>query len=200
MDTQSNDYTQRLAASESSRWKRLAGSPYRWWIRRLDLGNVLDVGCGVGRTLRFLDGEGVGVDHNPTSVAHCRSIGLSAYTPEEFFDQISGEHGPFDSLIMLHVLEHLQPGEADDLLSTYLPFIRPGGRAVFVTPQERGFASDLTHTHFVSGENILALCRRHDLAVDRWRSFPLPRWAGRFFTHNEFTVVATIRLGQPRIV
>src|SRR5215510_1679018 len=38
--------------------------PYRWNIRRLKPGYVLDVGCGIGRNLRHLDGHGVGVDHN----------------------------------------------------------------------------------------------------------------------------------------
>ncbi len=192
MDTQSSDYTQRLTSRQRARWKRYVPNPYRWWIRALRLGTVLDVGCGIGRTLVYLDGDGVGIDHNETSVTFCRSIGLTVYTPEAFV--ASTHHRPelFDALVVVHVLEHLLAGEADDLLVTYLPFIRPGGKVVLVTPQERGFSSDPTHTDFVSGSHLVELCRRHGLAVDRWRSFPLPRWAGRLFVYNEFNVVATV--------
>jgi SAM-dependent methyltransferase len=192
MDTQSSDYTKRLATRQSSGWKRVAPNPYRWWIRRLQLGTVLDVGCGIGRTLTYLDGNGVGVDHNETSIEFCRSIGLTAFTSDEFLKSKPYELGSFDSLISLHVLEHLQQGESDDLLQTYLPYVRPGGRVVLVTPQERGFASDSTHTHLVSGEDLIALCEQNGLIVDRWRSFPLPRWAGRLFIYNEFSVIAAV--------
>ncbi len=192
MDTQSSDYTQRLASKQGWGWKRFVPNPYRWWIRRLTLGTVLDVGCGIGRTLTYLDGNGVGVDHNETSVEVCRSNGLTAYTPEEFLEDEAYRLGSFDALIVLHVLEHLEDGDADELFDAYLPFIRPEGRVVLVTPQERGFASDETHTHLVSGSDLVELCERHGLLVDRWRSFPLPRWAGRLFIYNEFSVVARV--------
>jgi hypothetical protein len=116
--------------------------------------------------LTYLDGNGVGIDHNETSVEVCRSNGLTAYTPEEFLEAETYGTGSFDALIVLHVLEHLEDGGADELLETYLPFIRPEGRVVLVTPQERGFASDETHTHLVSGSDLVALCERHGLLVN----------------------------------
>jgi SAM-dependent methyltransferase len=167
-------------------------NPYRWWLRRQDLGFVLDVGCGLGRSLQYLDGHGIGIDHNDASVKACREAGLSAYTPDEFLG--SGYDVPrgFDAMIMLHVLEHLQPGQDDEILDRYLPFVRDGGRVLLVTPQERGFASDPTHTDFVDGDDLVSLCRRHGLTASRWRSFPLPRWAGRLWVYNEFSVVGTV--------
>ena len=35
-----------------------------------------------------------------------------------------------------------------EILASYLPYIRPRGRVVFITAQERGFASDSTHIAF----------------------------------------------------
>lgn len=192
MDTSDREYTERLQTLQRARWKHLVPDPYRWWLRRLDLGHVLDVGCGLGRSLHFLDGHGVGVDHNADSIAACRAAGLTAYTTDEFPGSPADRPGAYDALLMLHVLEHLQPGEADALLSSYLPYVRPGGRVVLITPQERGFASDPTHTAFVDGDDLVALVRRHGLAVDRWRSFPFPRRAGSVWIYNEFTVVASV--------
>lgn len=191
-DTRSTAYAARLAKVQGATWKKLVPNPYRWWIRRLNLGFVLDVGCGMGRTLHYLDGNGVGVDHNQDMVRVCAEGGLRAFTPEDFASSEYQRPGRFDALISLHVLEHLKPGQGDELLETYLPCVRPRGRVVLVTPQERGFASDPSHTEFVDGEALVNLCRRHGLEVDSWNSFPLPRWAGRSFIYNEFNVVAAV--------
>ncbi|UWE13621.1 class I SAM-dependent methyltransferase [Actinacidiphila bryophytorum] len=183
-DTASPDYTARLLA------RRLlpTQAPYRWNLRRLRLGRVLDVGCGVGRNLRHCAPGSVGVDHNAHSVAAARARGLTAYTPEEFAatDSVPGS---FDSLLCAHVLEHLDAAKAAALLATYLPYVRPGGRAVLITPQEAGFASDATHVRFVGFAELEEEARAAGLQVRRAYSFPLPRAAGRLFRHNEFVLV-----------
>ena len=63
--------------------------PYRWNLRRLRLGRVLDVGCGIGRNLQHLDADAVGVDHNQDSVTIARQRGLTAYVPEAFFHSLT---------------------------------------------------------------------------------------------------------------
>ena len=80
--TRSEEYAGRLERREGARWKRILNvqAPFRWNLRRLALGFTLDVGCGIGRNLVAI--EGVGVDHNPSSVAVARRQGLSAYTPD----------------------------------------------------------------------------------------------------------------------
>jgi hypothetical protein len=75
-------------------------------------------------------------------------------------------------------------------MNDYLPFLRPGGKVLFICPQERGFASDATHITWTTGEDLEDLSRELGLRPDRWRSFPLPRFAGRRFTYNEFNLVA----------
>jgi SAM-dependent methyltransferase len=193
-DTASPDYTARLLA------RRLlpTQAPYRWNLRRLRLGRVLDVGCGVGRNLRHCAPGSVGVDHNPHSVAAARERGLTAYTPEEFAATDCAP-GSFDSLLCAHVLEHLDAAKASALLATYLPYVRPGGRAVLITPQEAGYASDATHVRFVGFAELTEEARAAGLDVRRAYSFPLPRAAGRLFRHNEFVLVSTapeVRGGQ----
>ncbi len=72
------DYTRRLSSLENTWWKRVfdVQAPYRWNLRRLKLGNVLDVGCGIGRNLMHLDPGSVGIDHNPYSIEVARQRGL----------------------------------------------------------------------------------------------------------------------------
>ncbi len=186
------DYTTRLLRLGGARWKRLLDTqaPYRWHVRRLDLGHTLDIGCGVGRNLSHLDGRGVGVDHNPASVAACRERGLRAYTTAEFADSGHARPGAFDGLLAAHLLEHLDEALARTVIGGYLPYVRPAGRVVFITPQERGYASDATHVRFVGFEEAAQLATELGLRIERQYSFPFPRRWGRAFTYNEFVTIA----------
>lgn len=188
------DYAERLKNLEQARWKRLLDvqAPYRWNIRRLDLGRTLDVGCGLGRNLAHLGGAGVGVDHNAASVAVARERGLQAYTSEEFLAGPHAREGAFDSLLAAHVVEHMSEEDAVGLLSTYLPFVRKGGKVVLITPQERGYATDATHVRFCGFTEVAALCATLGLTVARQYSFPFPRPVGRVFAYNEFVTLARI--------
>lgn len=187
-------YAERLADLSAARWKRLLSvqAPYRWNVRRLGLGWTLDVGCGIGRNLAHLDGYGVGVDHNPDSIAIARGRGLTAFTVDDFLTSPYAEPGVFDSLLAAHLIEHLQAHEALDVIGGYLKFVRPGGLAVFITPQERGFGSDASHVRWTGFAELCRLAESLALTVEGSYSFPLPRIAGRLFTHNEFVVVARL--------
>jgi SAM-dependent methyltransferase len=191
-DTRGVDYTNRLQRKEQARWKQVLDvqAPYRWNIRRLGLGHTLDVGCGLGRNLRHLGGDGVGVDHNPASVAAARAAGLTAYTSAEFRTSGKAVPGAFDSMLLAHVVEHMGEGDARQLLEEYLPYVRQGGRVVFITPQERGYASDPTHVRWVGFAEAARLCRDLGLSVQRQYSFPFPRPVGKVFTYNEFVTVS----------
>lgn len=187
------DYTRRLAPSVAPRrgWRRWLDPqrPYRWNIRRLHLGRVLDIGCGVGRNLAHLDGNGVGVDHNPDSVAMARAQGLVAYVTDDFAASADAQPRGFDALLFAHVLEHMTRDEATALVADHLKFLRDGGKVVVICPQERGQRSDATHVTFMPPATIEAVLAGAGVAVDRVRSFPFPRVAGRWFTHNETVVV-----------
>jgi SAM-dependent methyltransferase len=179
----------------SSRWRRYLGVqiPYRWNLRRLNLGFVLDVGCGVGRNLGHLDGAGVGVDPNTDCVEAAREQGFHAYLPDDFERAAGIEGWRFDSMLLAHVLEHLDFADGVALVRSYLRHLRPGGRVVLITPQEAGYNSDATHVEFMDDAKLRRLCDLLGLRVDRAYSFPFARRAGRFFTYNEFVIVAVRR-------
>lgn len=189
--TAGDDYTQRLQRLEGARWKRVLNTqaPYRWNVRRLNLGRTLDVGCGIGRNLAHLGGNGVGVDHNPTSIEAARARGLEAYTTEEFFASAVSAPESFDSLLAAHVLEHMPSADGEKVIAEYLPCLRQGGRVVFITPQEKGYTTDATHVRFVDFEQAYLLGEALGLKRDRHYSFPFPRSAGKAFAYNEFVTI-----------
>jgi SAM-dependent methyltransferase len=193
--TDGSSYTARLTRLEGARWKQLLDvqAPYRWNLRRL-VGEraVLDVGCGIGRNLANLVPGSVGVDHNKHSVAHCRGRGLTAYTPDEFRASPHAAPRSFDGLLAAHLVEHMDRTAALEVIGSYLPSLRPGAVVVMITPQERGFASDETHVRFCGFDEVGELCTTLGLMPRSHSSFPLPRWAGRVFTYNEFVTVAEV--------
>lgn len=192
-DTKDENYARRLQTKEGVWWKRLLNvqAPYQWNLRRQRLGRTLDIGCGIGRNLVSLEPGSVGVDHNAASVAEARRRGFEALTVEEWLESPLRAEAAFDSLLLAHVVEHMDQPAARSLLEMYLPCLKPGGRVFFICPQERGYASDPTHVEFTDGEALTSLARQVGLEPGRWFSFPFPRSAGKVFTYNEFCLLAT---------
>jgi 2-polyprenyl-3-methyl-5-hydroxy-6-metoxy-1,4-benzoquinol methylase len=190
METSSDDYTKRLVRLSSKKWKALlrVQEPYRRKLLSYDTGKTLDIGCGIGRLLVNLPKGSIGVDHNVDSIKHCKSLGLKAYTTEEFFLHVQSLES-FDTILLAHLLEHLSPVKQRTIFSDYLKYLRPGGKVVIITPQEAGYKSDETHVNFTDIENIREILEDFDLRLVKSSSFPFPRFFGKFFIHNEFHVV-----------
>lgn len=179
-------YAARLLALSSKPWKRWVPNPFRRHLRRLRLGFTLDVGCGFGRNLGYLDGRGVGIDINPALVRAARERGFQAYLPDEFLPSEHARPGSFDALLLSHVVEHMRLDAAAELAARYAPYVRQGGLIVLIAPQERGFRSDATHREFMDFDRLREICVRAGFAVHRTYSHPFPRFVGRFFSYNEF--------------
>ncbi len=193
--TVGEDYSQRLNELQGKKWKKLlhVQLPWQMHIRHLDLGRTLDVGCGNGRNLTYLPKGSVGVDHNPYSVQSARDLGGEAYVTDEFFGNPElSKPGSFDAILAAHLIEHLEPADAREIMNSYIPMVRPGGRVVFFTPQERGYASDPTHVAFTGFDELRALSQDLGLETVKRYSFPFPRFAGKPFIYNEFIYVARV--------
>ncbi|HVG21707.1 MAG TPA: class I SAM-dependent methyltransferase [Blastocatellia bacterium] len=192
LTTRDEWYTTRLLTLQSVWWKKIFGvqAPYRWNLRRLDPGFTLDIGCGIGRNLTHLNGNGVGVDHNPHSVEVARSRGLRAFTPDEFQESTFNKPGSFDSILLSHVAEHMTEREVVKLLTAHTQLLKPGGRVIIITPQEFGFRSDPTHVLLMDFERLRKVEREAGLMPVGEYSFPFPRIFGRVFKYNEFVSIS----------
>jgi len=195
MKTQDQAYTQRLLTMPW--WKRVfdVQLPYRLHMQSLNLGFVLDVGCGLGRNLSNLGGRdaGVGVDHNPQSILVAQQRGLIAYTLDGFKLSEYATSGRFDTLVISHVLEHLSAEQSASLLADYVPYLKKNGRILIITPQDAGFASDPTHVRFMGFDEVRGLLLQAKGVIDKQYSFPFPRVVGRWFRHNEFVTLGHLQ-------
>ena len=192
VSTKNEEYT-RLLLDRIVWWKRILDvqRPYRIHLQRLNLGSVLEIGCGIGRNLINLEkaNRSVGIDHNPNSVAVAVSRGLVAFTPEQFLSSCYAQPSSFDSLLVSHVAEHMERDAVVSLLSEYLVYLRRGARVVIVTPQEAGYRVDPTHVEFMDFDRLVRILQEAGLNVLTHYSFPLPRLFGKVFKYNEFVVI-----------
>ena len=191
--TEGEEYTDRLKRLEMPLWKRVLDvqAPYRWNLRR-HFGDreVLEVGCGIGRCLSHLAPRGVGVDHNKTSIETCRERGLTAFTTDEFAETEYAKPGRFQGMLAAHLVEHMPREDAIKILSGYLEYLSDDARLVLICPQERGYASDSTHVAFSDFDALTDVAYQLGFTKTTRQSFPLPRFAGKAFTYNEFVLVA----------
>jgi SAM-dependent methyltransferase len=195
-DTQGSEYTDRLVRLGSKSWKRMfdVQAPYRWNLKRLELGKTLDVGCGLGRNLQNLP-NGIGVDHNSDSIKFAKDLGLNAFTTEEWGSSSEAQFGSFDTILLAHVLEHLNDSDGDEVIQAYLPYLKKDGKLVMICPQEKGFPTDPTHIRWVDSKTLNQTGSRHGFIEVKNFSFPFPRPIGRIFKYNEFVYVG-VRLSK----
>jgi len=190
--TNEKNYTDGLLYRQSVWWKKFFNVqyPYKHNIQSLKPGFVLDIGCGIGRNLLHLNGNGIGVDHNPTSIAVSKSRGLKAYTVDDFLKSTYNKPEIFDSILLAHVAEHMTGNDFITLLKQYTHLLKNDGRIIVITPQEKGFKSDDTHVQFMDFVTIENLLKQIGFNTTRQYSFPFPRVVGCFFKFNEFVSVA----------
>ena len=195
-NTNSEEYFEEIHSNTQARWKKFLPLqlPYKLNLQMQALGKVLEIGAGLGRNQGFLD-SAVGVEHNVQSVEYCINKGFDVYLPEDFhekFKDYRGKNAIFDSLLVSHVLEHIEYENQILTISKYLPYLKLSAKIMLVTPQEAGHhatQSHITWTDFDRLEQIIFDASNEFKIVKRY-SFPFSRNAGKFFKYNEFNVVA----------
>jgi SAM-dependent methyltransferase len=189
--TKSKTYTERLSALEQVWWKRLipVQLPYKLNLKSLKPGFTLDIGCGLGRNLRHLNGKGVGIDTNEFSVREARHEGFIAFTPEEFLKSDYAVSQQFDSILLAHVLEHMPYETGKRLLADYMGYLKEDGKIILICPQEAGYLSDKTHVEYMDQMKLKNMLRELGCHIHSSYSFPFPSFMGRMFLYNEHVVV-----------
>jgi SAM-dependent methyltransferase len=191
-NTTSSSYAKYLSSSQNVWWKRFLNvqAPYRYNLRKINSGFTLDIGCGIGRNLHHINGNGVGVDHNKESVEIAKRNGLCVFTPEEFEKSEFNLPERFDSILLCHVAEHMHINEVIELLAKYMQLLKRGGKVILITPQEVGFRSDKTHVEFMDFEKLKSIVNKNNCMLIKHYSFPFIRFVGKLFKYNEFVVIA----------
>lgn len=122
-----------------------------------DAMQILDVGCGRGEWLELLkeeDLQAYGLDLNRVLVAECHQRGLSVVEGDVLSYLRSLPDASLGAVTGFHLIEHLPFEAFVKLLDETVRVLRPGGLAVFETPNPQNvlvssysFYLDPTHRH-----------------------------------------------------
>jgi O-antigen chain-terminating methyltransferase len=132
-------------------------------------GKVLEIGCGKGVMLSMLKEKGVaayGIDLSDTTVEYCRSKGLDALKSDALGHLRSVGSESLGGIFCAHVIEHLQPADAVELLRESYRVLQPGGRLLLITPNAKDirtaerFWLDMTHVRPYPAKLLRFLLKR----------------------------------------
>ncbi len=137
---------------------------------------ILDIGCGSGFLLEWLQNRGYrnihGIDLSADQVEYCRSRGLAVDEAEAltFLD----EHRGFDLVILTDILEHLKKDEAITIVSAVHEALNAGGAVLIRTPNASSLIAtterwiDLTHELLYTEQSmrqLLRVCSFNDILI-----------------------------------
>lgn len=162
-----------------------------------DTGPVADLGSGRGlflQALRERGIDGIGVDISDEAMEYARDLGVQCVQADvlEFLRGTSGLRGVFAS----HLIEHLPPEVAEEMIAQAARAMTTGGRLVVVTPNLKDYRTlteifwlDTTHVRPYPGKLIAAMASRHGFTVDE---------VGRTFTERNPRSLPGVAVGQIR--
>lgn len=125
-----------------------------FFLRAKPGGRLLEVGCGSGKTLSYLQKLGwqtEGVDFDPAAVHNARSKGLIVLLGS--LDKQNYPDNHFDAVVMSHLIEHVH--DPLRLVKESRRILKHGGKLVVLTPNSRSLG--------------------HKLFQQRWRGLEPPR-------------------------
>jgi len=117
-------------------------------------GKVLEIGCGHGIMLTEFKEAGIsayGLDLSDEAVKVCRSKNLEAVSGEAITHLKSVADNSLSGIFCAHVIEHLDPSHALELLSESYRVLKKGSKIIFITPNAKDlrtterFWLDITH-------------------------------------------------------
>lgn len=94
---------------------------------------VLDIGCGPGYVAGWLEGISyVGLDADPGYIKYAsrKYADRGAFSCELLTDEYAARQEPFDFVIMMGVLHHLDDAQMEDILRLIRQVLKPNGRLI----------------------------------------------------------------------
>ena len=127
------------ATADTSVYDRVYARYLRGWLPSDPAAPVADLGCGDGKLLAFLAGQGfreiVGVDRSPVQVERSRRLAPAAEVSlGDAGDVLRRRPGHFGAIFCIDVLEHLTRDELLETLALIRGALRPGGALIAQVP------------------------------------------------------------------
>lgn len=142
---------------------------------------ILDVGCGLGAIVYWLQTNGyedvAGIDVDATQIGQARELGVRNLSSGDLRTAL-GSARSLDAIILRDVLEHFTKKEILDLLDLCRDALRDGGRLIVQVPNgDSPFFGHIRYGDFTHEMAFTASSLAQVLAVagfTRWEFHPVP--------------------------
>ena len=110
----------------------------RWIIEENIKGNHLDVGCGSGALLKWLQDRHSskikfsGIDQNPEAIKWALMFNEGVNFTVGDIEDVPSSY--YDSLTLVEVIEHIPPNELKDFIDHIFRVLTPGGKILVTVP------------------------------------------------------------------
>jgi SAM-dependent methyltransferase len=125
--------------------------------------NILDIGPGIGLFMSCAPKKITGIDVNPKAVVFLRKQGFKCVLGDG--KKLPFPDESFDGIMCSHVIEHLQPHEALELMKEISRVLKHGGLCIIRTPHFRNpeqFYHHFGHTRPYFPNSIRMLIEQYD--------------------------------------
>lgn len=124
---------------------------------------VLDIGCGFGSLVETFKRSGFsnaqGIDISPDMVQTAAQLGIHGVKEADILPYLKAHPGAFDIITGMDIIEHFSKDELVELLHLVRHALKPGGRAIFRTPNtDAAFYTlysygDFTHENYMNASS-----------------------------------------------
>lgn len=139
------------------------------------LKNVLDVGCGTGRLVQFLNKSGFeafGCDISQKALKVAKTINKKGTIVRSSADKLPYVDNSYDLVTAISVIEHLKPNQAVKFIKEAKRVLKPSGFIFLITPNfsaplrfvqgKNWFGyQDPTHVNFYTPKKLAKLAKSH---------------------------------------
>ena len=127
--------------------------------------NIIDLACGDGVLVHHLREKGYynskGIDISKEQIDKAHRLGVQSVHQEDIFDFIKRTpKESYDIVVLMDILEHLEPEEVLKISDGLYNILRPKGKAFFHTPNASGIFGmsirygDFTHSNAFTAKSI----------------------------------------------
>ncbi|MDH4257811.1 MAG: methyltransferase domain-containing protein [Candidatus Aminicenantes bacterium] len=111
---------------------------YEKFLPSLKKAKILDVGCGAGHFLYYLEKKGfadfIGIDISPQQVGFCRENITQRVKEADVFEFLQGKENAFDAIVANDLLEHIPKEETVHFIKLVHAALRDKGIFLVRTP------------------------------------------------------------------
>lgn len=108
------------------------------YIGELKDKSILELGCGIGGLLKFLQIKGavniIGVDSAPDQIEFCKKYVSNNVIQSDGIEYLKGQQNQFDYIFAFDLIEHIKKEKVQEFCSLIYRNLKDGGKIIIRTP------------------------------------------------------------------